>query len=72
MVRRDLPMTREVYISLAFEQPESELGAEELAEIPEMFASDMPDETPSEASDKSDAMPLRDAKVPARKLSLAP
>lgn len=39
MLRRDLPLTRDVYIRLAFEQPESKLGAEELATIPSVFRS---------------------------------
>lgn len=37
MLRQDLPLTRDVYVGLAFDQPESELGAEELATIPSVF-----------------------------------
>lgn len=39
MVRRKLPMTREVYLRVAFDRPETELGAEELATIPSFFRS---------------------------------
>lgn len=37
MLRRDLPLTRDAYIGLAFDQPESELSAEELATVPSIF-----------------------------------
>jgi hypothetical protein len=37
MLRQDLPLTRDVYVGLAFDQPEPELGAEELATIPSVF-----------------------------------
>lgn len=37
MLRKDIPLTRGAYIRLAFDQPESKLGAEELATIPPVF-----------------------------------